>query len=56
MTELESKVVAAWREAATDLGFAFTAPFIGKTSSDKPVEALGLIYQFGRRIGTLISL
>jgi len=56
MTQIESKVVAAWREAATDLDFEFTAPFVGQTSSGKHIEALGLVHQFGRRIGTLISV
>lgn len=56
MTKIESKVVAAWKKAAIDLGFQFTAPFIGKDSNGVQFEALGLVHQFGRRIGTLISV
>src|SRR6266550_3454606 len=56
MTRIESKVVAAWREAAADLGFQFTAPFVRRTSSSERLEALGLVHQFGRRVGTLISV
>jgi hypothetical protein len=56
MTRLESKVVAAWREAAAELGFEFTAPFTGRTASGEEIDALGLVHKFGRRIGTLISV
>jgi hypothetical protein len=56
ITKIESRVVAAWNEAAADLGFQFTAPFVGSTSSGEQFEALGLVHQFGRRVGTLISV
>ena len=56
MTQIESRVVAAWRKAAADLGFQFTAPFSGHDSGGKHFEALGLVHRFGRRTGTLISV
>ncbi len=55
MTKIEAKVVAAWREAATDLGFQFTSPFTITASDGHRFEALGLVHQFGETIGTLIS-
>jgi hypothetical protein len=55
MTEVESKVVAAWREAAEDLGIQFTSPF--DTERDgRHFEGLGLVHRFGHRIGTIISV
>jgi hypothetical protein len=56
MTKTKAKVVAAWREAATELGFQFTAPFIATASDGVKFEALGLVHQFGGRIGMLISV
>jgi hypothetical protein len=53
---VEAKVIEAWREAAADLRFRFTAPFSGATASGTHIEALGLVHQFGRRIGTLIQV
>lgn len=55
-SRIETKVIQAWREAAADLDFRFTSPFVGTTSSGTCIEALGLIHQFGRRIGTLIQV
>ncbi|MCW5555199.1 MAG: hypothetical protein KIS67_23930 [Verrucomicrobiae bacterium] len=55
MTEAEANVVSAWREAAEDLGFQFTSPFIALALSGQAFEALGLVHRFGGRIGTLIS-
>lgn len=43
MTKCESDVVKAWREASSDLGFVFTAPFFGTTSDGQRFEALGLV-------------
>src|SRR5437762_13929916 len=56
MTKIEAKVVAAWREAAADLGFQFTSPFVATTCSGERFEALGLVHRFGGRIGMLISV
>jgi len=56
MTEIELKVVQAWQQAARDLGFQFTSPVTVTTSDGGCFEALGLVHQFGRRIGTLISI
>jgi hypothetical protein len=56
MTDTEAKVVAAWKEAAADLGIRFTSPFIIRTPDGRSHEHLGLIHQFGRRIGALISV
>jgi hypothetical protein len=51
MTDTEAKVVAAWKEAADDLGIRFTAPFIVAGH-----EHLGLVHRFGRPVGALISV
>jgi hypothetical protein len=55
MTKRETKVVAAWRKAAADLGFRFTSPFVATAADGKQFKALGLVHEFGGRIGTLIS-
>src|SRR5579863_3644479 len=55
MTDIEAKVVAAWREAAADLGFQFTSPCMVQALDGQHFEALGLVHQFGGQIGTLIS-
>jgi len=49
-------VVGAWRQAAHDLGVRFSAPFIFTCADGKRVECLGLVHQFGRRVGTVISV
>src|SRR5437764_14044387 len=56
MTEVESRVVAAWREAERDLGIRFTSPFVLSTADGKRLEYLGLGHHFGRRLGMLISV
>jgi hypothetical protein len=56
MTDIESKVVAAWMEAAADLGFLFTSPYVVTFPDGSRQEHLGLVHHFGRRIGTLISV
>jgi hypothetical protein len=56
MTETEANVVAAWKEAAADLGFEFTSPFVVTMADGRRHEHLGLVHRFGRRIGTLISV
>jgi hypothetical protein len=53
---VEAKVIEAWCDAAADLHFRLTAPFSGTTASGTQIEALGLVHQFGRRIGTLIQV
>jgi hypothetical protein len=55
MTKQEAKVVAAWREAAAGLGFRFTSPYLATAQDGQQFEALGLVHEFGGRIGTLIS-
>jgi hypothetical protein len=55
MTDTEAKVVAAWHQAAAELGIKFTSPF-AVTLDGTLVESLGLVHDFGRRIGTLISV
>jgi hypothetical protein len=55
MTKREAKVLAAWREAAADLGFQFTSPYTATAKDGQKFEALGLVHEFGGRIGTLIS-
>jgi hypothetical protein len=56
MTEIESKVVDAWRQAAADLGIKFTSPFTITTPDGNKIEYLGFVHRFGRKIGTLISV
>lgn len=56
MTNTEAKVVAAWKEAAADLGFQFTSPFVVTLSDGSHHEHLGLVHRFGRCIGALISV
>ena len=56
MTEVESRVVEAWREAARDLGIRFTAPFTLTSAEGKQFDCLGLVHHFGRQGGTLISV
>lgn len=55
MTDTEAKVVAAWKEAAADLGIQFSSPFV-ITSNSRSHEYLGLVHGFGRRVGTLIRV
>jgi hypothetical protein len=56
MTVTEARVVAAWKEAAADLGVRFTAPFVLTLPDGRKQEHLGLVHQFGRPGGTLISV
>jgi hypothetical protein len=56
MTDIEAQVVAAWKEAAADLGFQFTSPFVMMSEDGCSFEHLGLVHHFGRRVGTLISV
>jgi hypothetical protein len=56
MTDTEAKVVAAWKMAAADLGIRFTSPFVVTTADGGSHEHLGLVHQFGGRIGALISV
>src|SRR5262245_39750776 len=55
MSELETQVVEAWRQAAADLGIRFTAPFVTEVDG-KRVQFLALVHLFGRPIGTVISV
>ena len=56
MTDTEAKVVAAWHQAAADLGIQFTSPFTVTLSDGRVVESLGLVHHFGRSVGTTISV
>ncbi len=56
MTEIESKVVEAWRQAAHDLGIRFTSPFTATLQHDRSIECIGFVHHFGRRVGTIISV
>lgn len=56
MTDPEAKVVAAWQHAAEDLGIKFMSPFVVTLHDGRTVEFLGIVHQFGRRVGTLISV
>jgi hypothetical protein len=56
MTEIESKVVEAWRQASHDLGVRFTSPFTATIAHDQRIECIGFVHRFGRRVGTIISV
>jgi hypothetical protein len=56
MTDIESKVVAAWRRAADDLGIEFSSPHVVTTRSGCCMECIGFVHRFGRRVGTIISV
>jgi hypothetical protein len=56
ISRTEAKVVQAWHHAAVDLKIRFTSPFSGTTAAGVPFTALGLVHQFGRRVGTLIQV
>lgn len=56
MTEIESKVVAAWRRAAVDLGIRFSSPFSVVLRDGHRVDCIGFVHRFGRRVGTMISV
>lgn len=56
MTDTEARVVAAWKEAAADLGIEITSPFVVTTAHGCSHEHLGLVHQSGRRIGALICV
>lgn len=56
LTALEARVVAAWKEAAADLGIRFTSPFVITTSEGHRQAHLGLVHSFGHRGGTVISV
>ena len=55
MTEIESRVVDAWRKAAADLGIRFSSP-LAVTTRGRQIECIGFVHHFGRRVGTLISV
>ena len=55
MTEIESKVVGAWRQAADELGIKFSSPFTTTTPGGS-FDCIGFVHHFGRRIGTIISV
>jgi hypothetical protein len=54
MTEIESRVVEAWRKAA-DLGIRFSSPFT-VTTHGRQIECIGFVHYFGGRVGTIISV
>jgi hypothetical protein len=56
MTRMEAKCVAAWRDAAKDLGFQFSSPYTATAFSGERFEALALVHEYGGSIGTLISV
>jgi hypothetical protein len=56
MTEIESKVVEAWRQAADDLGIRFSSPFSIVTRGGHRMDCIGFVHQYGRRAGTIISV
>lgn len=56
MTDTEAKVVAAWRQAAADLGIQFTSPIVLTLPDGSSHQYLGLVHQFGQRMGAVISV
>ena len=56
MTDIESRVVAAWKTAAADLGIRFISPYIAQSTSGLRHEYLGLVQMFGGPIGVLVRV
>jgi hypothetical protein len=56
MTEIEFKVVEAWKKAADDLAIRFSSPFTVVTQDGHRLACIGFIHNFGRRVGTIISI
>ena len=56
MTQVEATVIDAWQRAASDLGIQVSAPYVVTTPDGVPVEAIGLVHQFGGAIATLLSV
>jgi len=54
MAELGDRIINAWRQAAVDLGIAFTTPWHLLTPDHRRVTYLGLVHGFGGRTGTVI--
>jgi len=55
MSKIEDEIAKAWRCAAADLGIQFTSPF-AVTISEHSLDGIGFVHQFGRRVGTIISV
>jgi len=56
MTDIETKVIAAWKDASSDLGFKFTSPYVVTLPNGSRCEYPGLVHQYGSRHGTLIAV
>lgn len=56
MIPIEAKVIAAWKMAANDIGIQITSPYAVTLEDGGTYEYLGLVHQFGRRIGTIIGV
>ncbi len=56
MTEIETRVVAAWRRAEIDLGIRFSTPFCHALADGRICECPGLIHCFGSPLGTVIAV
>jgi hypothetical protein len=56
MAELAEQLIAAWQQAAGDLGFRFTSPIYLVTPDQRRASYLGLVHEFGRRKGTLLRI
>jgi len=56
MMDPEARVVAAWKEAAADLGIRFISPFVAPSVAGLKHEYLGLVHMFGGQAGTLIRV
>jgi hypothetical protein len=56
MAELSERLVAAWQQAALDLGIDFVAPYHILTADHRRVSYLGLVRHFGGATGTLLRV
>ena len=56
MMDPEARVVAAWKEAAADLGIRFISPFVAPSVAGLKHEYLGLVHMFGGQAGTFIRV
>ncbi len=56
MTELDERLVKAWKFAAVELGFEFVAPYHVLTPDHRRLSYLGLVRHFGGTVGTLVRV
>jgi hypothetical protein len=53
MDEIDSHMIAAWQQAATDLGIRLTSPFSVRDQDGRSVNVEGFLPDFGRPDGII---